>query len=99
MSSSESLQKMREKHLKGISICDPRGFTMQAEGTLKNAAMTHAAQAIVLLSKLDDVKGSPTIRIETNQGNIHIIERDGDTIAIHNCSQYDIDSFDHYANV
>ena len=81
--SNESIQKMRDSQVKGLSICDPRGFTIQTEGTLKSGVLAHASQAFALLRRLDDTKEVPTIRIETNQGSIHIRERDGNTIAIH----------------
>ena len=80
---SESSQKMRDNQVKGLAICDTTGFTTQAEGTLKDAVMSHATQAISLLHKLDDVKGTPYIKIETGQGQIHILEQDGRTIVMH----------------
>lgn len=80
---SESLQKMRDSQVKGLAVCDPTGFTTQAEGTLKDAVISHAAQALSLLRKLDDVKGTPNIKIESSQGQIHILEHDGRTIVMH----------------
>ena len=80
---SESSQKMRDNQVKGLAVCDPSGFTTQAEGTLKGAVISHATQAISLLRKLDDVKGTPNIKIETSQGQIHILEQDGRTVVMH----------------
>ena len=75
---SENIQKM-----KGVSICDPKGFTMHSEGTLKTAIMSHASQAFALLHRLEDTKETPKLTLETNQGNIVIVESNGDTIAMH----------------
>ena len=80
---SDSVQKMRDSQMKGMATCDPKGFTIQSEGTLKTAVMCHASQAFTLLHRLDETKESPTITLETNQGNVFILERDGNTIAMH----------------
>ena len=80
---NEILQKKRDSNLKGVAICDQNGFTIESEGTLKNAVMAHAAQAIELLQRIDEKKEQPTIRVETQHSSIQIIEQDGVTFALH----------------